>query len=144
MEQKKIDLTSRLEKEKNQQDLNQRSLLGVINDANLNLDNISKRQGGAQVLERPSNLPANGKPPVYKAVDFGKLVTDLHHGMCKIWKKLEDAKIIKKEGEIQNKDPLDILNVSFTFFYFGSRSRSWHSSRSRRSTWWRARAKWDG
>jgi hypothetical protein len=64
-----------------------------------------------KVLEKPSLAPVSGKPPIAKPVDFSKLVDDLHGGICKIWRKLEDNKIIKKEGEISNKDPVDILNV---------------------------------
>jgi len=31
-------------------------------------------------------------------------------GICKVWRRLEDAKIIKKEGgDVASKDPLDIL-----------------------------------
>ena len=55
----------------------------------------------------------NGKPPVAKPVDFDKLVDELHGGICNIWRKLENNKIIKKEGaDVANKDPVDILNVS--------------------------------
>jgi hypothetical protein len=46
-------------------------------------------------------------------VDFDKLVDELHGGICKIWRKLEDNKIVKKEGgDVSNKDPVEILNVS--------------------------------
>jgi hypothetical protein len=70
-----------------------------------------------QVLERPSHAPISGKAPIAKPVDFNKLVDDLHGGICKIWRKLEENKVIKREGgDVASKDPVDILNVSKIIF----------------------------
>jgi hypothetical protein len=113
MEEKRIEISTRLEGEKSKQEESQTKISKVIRDALTNLDNIQKNTTGTQVLEKPTIAPANGKPPVAKPVDFDKLVDELHGGICKIWRKLEDNKVIKKEGaEVQNKDPVDILNVT--------------------------------
>lgn len=89
-------------------------MISDLDDAYTSLDNLQKNTSGMQVMERPSAPVSTAKVSASRPVDFNKLVDELHLGVCKIWRKLEDVRIIKKEGgEVASKDPLDILGVSF-------------------------------
>lgn len=113
VEYRRIKLSKRLELEKSKQEQSQTKVESTINDALQNLDNLKKNSSGMQVMERPTVITANGKFATPKPVDFNNLVDQLHVGICKVWRRLEDAKIIKKEGgDVSSKDPLDILMVS--------------------------------
>ena len=113
MEDRRVDIMWRLESEKNKQEESQSKVQKSLREAKGNLDNLQKNNSGAQVMERPTVTPnGSSKPGVSKPVDFNKLVDELHMGMCKIWQNLEAKKILKKEGDIVNKDPIDILTVS--------------------------------